>query len=85
MNAIQMKCADEGGFPVRPFLPTGKPDEFADGKVDYACAHCGWLQTSFAAGLRELVNLATWHDDAERERYRALADAESSDSPIPAR
>lgn len=60
-----MQCADEPGFPSRPFASLGEGD--------YACTHCGWMQTSFRAGLLELARCATWLDQDERGRYTAIA------------
>ena len=68
-TTVQMKCADEPGFPVRDF-------HMEDG--DGVCAHCGWMQTSFADGLNELVALATWHSETARAAYVKLAAAEKA-------
>lgn len=63
----RMKCADEPGFPVRDFhMDNG----------DGTCSHCGWMQTSFEAGVRELANLATWHDPQARAEYERIAEQE---------
>lgn len=67
-RTVTMACADED-FAEREFIPQGEPGEFKDGKVDYACAHCGWLQTSTAAGARELLTSATWHSDEARREF----------------
>ncbi len=57
----RMRCADEAGWPERIFNPV-------DG--DWACAHCGWMQSSLQDGCYELCVSATWHDLAS---YRAYA------------
>lgn len=68
---VEMPCADEGMTP-RIFAPTGKT---ANGVPDFACLHCGWQQTSAAAGAAELCLNATWHDPAEYQRYVEVARA----------
>jgi hypothetical protein len=59
MATKQMQCASEPGFPMRTF-------HMEDG--DGTCAECGFMQTSFAAGLQEMANLATWANASDREK-----------------
>ena len=50
-----MPCAGEGDtFPVRDFTKIEAND--------YSCDDCGWMQMSFAAGLKELCWSATFHN-----------------------
>lgn len=67
-EVIEMGCADEG-FAVRKFVRSSEIGE----PLDYSCPHCGWMQSSEAAGAAELCRSATWQDDAEYQRYAKVA------------
>jgi hypothetical protein len=66
---VEMRCADEN-FSLRTFLVV---EVLENGELDYACEHCGWLQTSVASGAAELCRSATWHDEAAYQRYAEVA------------
>jgi hypothetical protein len=55
-----MKCADEKDWPERVFNVESRDDD--DNPCDWSCDYCGWMQTSFVNGCRELVLSAIWHD-----------------------
>lgn len=66
-TTVTMRCAGEGPeYPEREFLPH-------DDDSDFTCSDCGWMQTSFANGLRELCGSATWHSVDEFIRIRDWA------------
>lgn len=50
-----MRCADEDGWPEREF------ELIPRSNGTYACAECGWNQSSFEDGVRELVLSAEWN------------------------
>lgn len=77
MKTVQMQCADEE-FALRTFVPAG---EGADGKQDFVCETCGWMQTSTAAGAAELCGSATWHDAEQYQRYAKVAREGGHDVP----
>lgn len=66
-TVITMACADED-FAMREFALIGHD---AQGKPDYACKHCGWMQSSAAAGAAELLANASWESDEAREEFLA--------------
>lgn len=73
-----MRCADEG-LKERQFERSGEFDP--EGRADYVCTHCGWMQVSPAGGAAELCRLATWHSLVEYEVYRDLARTEGYELP----
>lgn len=74
---VEMQCADEN-FALRMFSVA---EVLENGKKDYVCEHCGWLQGSTAAGAAELCRSATWHDGAEYQRYAEVARSGGFDVP----
>lgn len=66
-STVRMGCADEG-FQEREFTLIGKT---GSGKSDYVCT-CGWMQTSARAGGQELLDHATWHDEAAKRAFAEL-------------
>lgn len=64
-TVITMACADEG-FTNREFTLVGHD---ANGKPDYSCKHCGWLQGSPAKGAAELLATAYWSSQKSRSKF----------------
>jgi len=77
---VEMQCADED-FALRRFTPS---ELTADGLQDYVCEHCGWQQTSTAAGAAELCRCATWHDEQAYQRYATVARTGGFEVPLSA-
>lgn len=68
-TVITMACADED-FTMREFALVGHD---ANGKPDYSCKHCGWMQSSAAAGAAELLGNASWSSETARAEFLAKA------------
>lgn len=66
---ITMACADED-FAEREFTQVAVSEP---GKPDFACKHCGWLQSSTADGAAELLEHGTWHSEEGRAEFAAKA------------
>ncbi|MWL91876.1 MULTISPECIES: hypothetical protein [Cupriavidus] len=66
---ITMACSDED-FAEREFAQVAVSES---GKPDFACKHCGWLQSSTAAGAAELIAHGTWHSEEGRAEFAAKA------------